>query len=233
MISVLIVEDEPVAAEALADYVRRVAGFSVVGVVRTGAEALRRLALEPCDLVLLDVYLPDMHGVDLLRSMRGGGYISDVIVMTRARDVTVLHAAAAYGIIHYLVKPFTFRAMRETLERYRAYHGRLEIGQPLDTQAEVDRILNGVHGTHGAEPPKGMARESLDAVVAIVRGATDGPGLSATEVAEMLGASRVTARRYLEYLTELGLVLRRTRYGGAHRPQIEYLWRARKQADTP
>jgi response regulator of citrate/malate metabolism len=228
MISVLIVEDEAIAAEALEKYVSRVAGFVVAGTIRTAAETLRRLALERIDLVLLDIYLPDMNGLDVVRAMRAAAYSSDVIVVTRARDLKVVHAAASYGIVHYLVKPFTFAALRDKLERYRDYHSQLNAARPFVTQADIDRILAAVHSTGATELPKGMSRESLYAVVAIVRGAADTSALSAAEVAASLGASRVTARRYLEYLAEIGLVLRRTRYGGPHRPAVEYRWHARR-----
>jgi response regulator of citrate/malate metabolism len=67
-----------------------------------------------------------------------------------------------------------------------------------------------------------MGRETLDAVVAAVRRAQ---GVSAAETAELIGASRITARRYLEYLAEAGLVERVPRYGSAGRPELEYRWR--------
>jgi response regulator of citrate/malate metabolism len=225
MISVLIVEDETIAAEALEQYVNRVPGFVVTGTVRTGKEALRRLALERVGLVLLDIYLPDMSGIDVVQAMRAVGQTSDVIVVTQARDLKVVQAAASFGVIHYLVKPFTFSALRAKLERYRTYHEQLNAPHPFATQADIDRILAALHATTGAHLPKGMSRDSLYGVAAILRRhLPEATGLSAGEVAAELGASRVTARRYLEYLAESGLVLRRTRYGGAHRPEAEYRW---------
>jgi response regulator of citrate/malate metabolism len=230
MISVLIVEGETIAAEALEESVGRIPGFVVSGTVGTGAEALRRLGLERIVLVLLEIYLPDVNGIDVVRAMRAARYTSDVIVVTRARDPEVVRAAAAYGIVHYLIKPFTFAALREKLERYRAYHDQLSAEQPLN-QADIDRILAAVHVPSPTDVPKGMSRESLDAVVAILRGGEERSGLSAAEVAAMLGASRVTARRYLEYLAESGFVLRRKRYGVPHRPEVEYWWRATQTGD--
>jgi response regulator of citrate/malate metabolism len=67
-----------------------------------------------------------------------------------------------------------------------------------------------------------MHRQTLDAVVAALRTAE---GLSAAEIAERIGASRITARRYLEYLAESGLAARAPRYGGTGRPETEYRWR--------
>ena len=226
MISTLIVQDRPIATEALEEYVRRVSGFVVSGIVRTGAEALRRLALERASLVLLDTSLPDMDGIDVIRAMRAAGYTSDVIVITEETDLAVVQAAAAYGIVHYLVKPVTFAMLREKLERYRVYHGRLSAAPAFVTQAEIDRILAAVRATGSADLPKGMNKDSLRAVAAIVQDAADGSGVSAAEVAATLGTSRVTARKYLEYLVALELVSRRPRYAGAHRPEVEYRWQA-------
>jgi response regulator of citrate/malate metabolism len=220
VIRVLIVEDQPVAAEAHAEYVGRVPGFEVAGQARTGAEALRQLGRTEIDLVLLDMYLPDMHGLDLIRSMRAAGHSADVIAVTVARDASVIRAAVAYGIVYYLVKPFAFRTLHDKLEHYRQYRDRAATGQRFITQHQVDDLLAGLHGAASMDLPKGMSRESLDAVVAALDNA--GTALSAAEVAEVVGASRVTARRYLEYLAGAGLAMRQARYGTAGRPEVEY-----------
>jgi response regulator of citrate/malate metabolism len=227
MASVLIVQNEEIVAEGLAAYVRRIGGFAVAGAVWTGAEALRRLELERIDLVLLEICLSDISGVDVLQAMRASGCVSDVIVVTGARDLRLVQTVAAYGILHYVVKPFTFTLLRDRLERYRSYRDCLSVPRPFVTQGEIDQILGAVHLRCGTELPTAVSRETLYAVSSIVReAATDASAMTASEVAVVLGASRVTARRYLEYLTEVGVVLRRARYGGAHRPEIEYCWKA-------
>jgi response regulator of citrate/malate metabolism len=225
-ITVLLVEDEPVAADALAVYVGRVPGFTVVGQVATGAEALRLLAHTAVDLVLLDIYLPDMNGLDVVRAMRAAGHQADVIAVTKARDVNVLQGAVTFGIVQYLVKPFTFATLRDKLERYAAYRERIAAGDAVVAQHEVDQLLSELHGADRADLPKGMSRESLDAVVAALKGSAGESGMSAAEVAEVLGASRVTARRYLEYIAEAGLAVRQARYHHAGRPEVEYRWRS-------
>ena len=230
MIRVLIVEDQPVAAKAHAEYVGRVPGFEVAGQARTGAEALRQLGRTEIDLVLLDMYLPDMHGLDLIRSMRAAGHWADVIAVTVARDVSVIRAAVAYGIVHYVVKPFAFRTLHDKLEHYRQYRDRAAKGQRFVTQHQVDDLLAGLHGPASGDLPKGMSRESLDAVVRALENA--GTALSAAQVAEVVGASRVTARRYLEYLAEAGLAQRQARYGTAGRPEMEYRLRPARSRPT-
>jgi response regulator of citrate/malate metabolism len=222
-IGVLVVEDEPVAAEAHRVYVERVPGFVVCGMAYDGAGAIRILGdpSSPVDLVLLDMHLPDLHGLNVVRAMRTAGNRADVIAVTSARDLEVVRAAVSQGVVQYLLKPFTFAALRDKLARYAAYRAQLA-GDVASGQHEVDRVLATLRGHDPNSLPKGMSPDSLDAVVAVLR--TCQEALSATEVAAVLGASRVTARRYLEHLADCGLVVRRSRYGGTGRPEVEYRW---------
>jgi len=219
VIRTLIVEDDPVASAAHAEYVGRVRGFEVVAEAPTGADALRVLARGGVDLVLLDVHLPDTNGLEVLRRMRAAGNPTDVIMVTQARDLAVVRAAIAFGATQYLVKPFTSGAVRAKLEGYLAYRDRLAAGRPI-AQDDVDGLFDALRAPVGADSlPKTVSRETLDAVVAALR---PGAGVTAAEVAGALGMSRVTARRYLEHLVDAGLAVREPRYGGTGRPQLEY-----------
>ena len=222
-IGVLVVEDDPVAADAHRAYLERVPGFVVRAVVHDGAGAIRLLGdpFSDVDLVLLDMHLPDLHGLEVVRAMRTAGHRADVIAVTSARDLEVVRAAVSQGVVQYLLKPFTFAALRDKLERYAAYRQQLA-GDVASGQHEVDRVLATLRGNESSSLPKGMSPDSLDVVVAVLRPSSE--GLSATEVAAEVGASRVTARRYLEHLADSGLVVRRSRYGGAGRPEVEYRW---------
>ena len=223
-VRLLVVEDDPVALDAHCDYVERVAGFEVAGRARFGADALRLLQTVDVDLVLLDMNLPDMHGLDVCRAMRAAGRTADVVAVTSARELSTVRAAVSAGIVQYLLKPFVFAALRERLERYAAYRAEVAAEGTVGGQDDVDRVLGGLRVAAVNRLPKGLSRESLEAVVRLLE-PTDGvPGaaLSAGEVGERLGMSRVSARRYLEHLTDAGLVTRGTRYGGAGRPEVEY-----------
>lgn len=219
MISVLVVEDEEITAEANRLYVERMPGFEVAGVVRSGGEALRFLRRDPVDLVLLDLYLPDMHGLEVCRAVRAAGLACDVIVVTSARDLAMVRSAVSAGVAQYLLKPFTFATLKEKLARYAAF--RSTEGQ-VSVQGDVDRALATLRG--GSDLPKGMTQDTLDAVVARLRERPD--GLSAQAVGAAIGVSRVTARRYLEHLTEAGVADRVPRYGGVGRPELVYRVRA-------
>jgi response regulator of citrate/malate metabolism len=223
-VRVLVVEDEELAAEAHAAYVERVDGFEVAGVARSAGEAARFLARDPeVDLILLDMNLPDGHGLGLLSRLRSAGHVCDVIAVTAARDLDVVQHAVAQGVVLYLLKPFTFATFRAKLAQYAAYRRQLASTSDQVAQGEIDQLLGSLRPAPQEDLPKGMGPETSHAVVEALRGAAD--GLSATQVAELVGTSRVTARRYLEHLTETGRAERRPRYsGGGGRPEMEYRW---------
>ncbi|MBO4205568.1 response regulator [Micromonospora echinofusca] len=221
-IRVLVVEDEELIAEAHRVYTERVPGFRVVGVARTAREAmaaLRRTGDDAVDLVLLDFNLPDLHGLEMCRAVRAAGSTVDVLAVTSARDLAMVRAAVALGVTHYLLKPFTFAAFRDRLERYATYRTQTSTGGAVAAQHEVDRMFATLRGTPVDTLPKGLGAQTLDAVLEALRGR---PGQSASEISLRTGLSRVTARRYLEYLVDTGRAVRSSRYGTPGRPEVEY-----------
>lgn len=217
MIDVLVVEDDQVAAEAHRTYVDRVPGFRVAGVAHSGAQALRLVERDPVDLVLLDMYLPDGTGLDVCRALRTAGRELDVIMVTSARDLAVVRAAVSAGVVQYLLKPFTFRTLRDKLERYASFRESLTEGTASD-QSEIDRALATLRSPE-TQLPKGMSDATLDSVRTVLR--TE-DGATATAVGDAVGVSRVTARRYLEYLVDADQAVRSPTYGSVGRPELRY-----------
>ncbi|OUE19597.1 Transcriptional regulatory protein DcuR [Clavibacter michiganensis] len=234
MIRVLVVDDDTLTAEAHAAYAGRLEGFEVVGVAHTGGEALRLIAEagpDGVDLVLLDMTLPDMHGLEVCRRLRAAGRATDVVAVTAVRDQAVVRSSVTAGIVQYLIKPFTFAAFAEKMAAYVGYRAGLDAGSGSTTQLQVDRALAALRSpAPDARLPKGMSAETLDLVRGIARGsaAPSGTGsvdgVSAAEVSAVLDVSRVTARRYLEYLADVGQVERVPRYGTPGRPELGYRW---------
>ena len=221
-VTVLVVEDEELSAQAHADYVRRTAGFELAGVARSSVEAVRVLRRVPVDLVLLDMTLPDGHGLALLQGMRAEGFLCDVIAVTAARDVDVVKRAVSQGVVLYLLKPFTYAGFRTKLDLYADYRARLTAAESDVGQEDVDQMLGVLRTTpQRTAVPKGMSVDTLREVTLALR---DGVGRSASELAASIGTSRVTARRYLEYLAAEEVVERTVRYGGSGRPEVEYRW---------
>lgn len=224
MIRVLVVEDEALTAEAHADYVRRLDGFELVGIAGSAGAAHAAIvaADPPIDLVLLDLGLPDASGLDLARRLRAEGRGIEIVAITAVRDLQAVQAAVSLGVAQYLIKPFLFDAFRDRLQQVARFRAHLGGAQGAATQSEVDALLSSWRGPARAALPKGLSPASLDAVSATLRSA--GAALSATEVASRVDMSRVTARRYLEHLADLGLARRAPRYGGPGRPEVAYGW---------
>lgn len=223
MINVLVIDDDFMVAKVHSGFVNSEPGFSVVGVAHSAEQALKCVAeLEP-DLALLDIYLPDGNGLDLLQKLREVHPELDVIVISAARELETVRKALRGGIIHYLMKPFSRDDLRERLEHYKKTYRQLggDSIQELE-QADVNRLLG--LGVQQRKPlPKGCSAETMDLVEQILRSSSD--SLSASETAEKLGTSRVSARRYLEYLADEGLAQVNLKYGGVGRPERLYGWR--------
>lgn len=217
---VLVVDDDFMVAKLHCRYVSAVPGFSVAGVAHTGAEALRAAhALRP-DLLLLDIFLPDMDGIAVLRELRAAGLATDALFITAARDADTIRSALRAGALHYLIKPFNQAALQEQLRHVAALHGRLDdLAEAEARQEDVDRIF-GARPRGSRELPKGLAAPTADLVDTILRAHPE--GLSATECAEAGSLSRVSARRYLEYFATTGRAEITLRYGGTGRPERRY-----------
>src|ERR1700730_18031700 len=220
MIQTLVVDDDYRVADLHCAYVERVSGFAVAGRAHTGAEALSRVDQLKPDLVLLDVYLPDMSGLEVLQQLREGDHPPvDVISITAAREVESLRAAMRGGVVHYLIKPFLFATFEEKLLSYAAAHARMtRIGQA--EQTDVDRIFSALRTARNEPLPKGLSDATLDLILQALRGSTY--GLAATSVADVAGVSRVTARRYLDHLCRLGKAELPPRYGEPGSPEHRY-----------
>lgn len=222
MIKVLIVDDDFMVAKVHAAFIQRTPGFTVVGAAHTGAQAVIETERLQPDLVLLDIHLPDINGLDLMHRLRDVAPELDVLVISAAREVDTVRKALRGGIVHYLIKPFSQTDLQERLEHYRsAYHG-LDSAKDVAEQSDVNRVfgVDGVGARGGRPLPKGCSVETLSLVEAALNSASG--DLSAAEVAELVGTSRVSARRYLEYLHDEGTLEVRLKYG-VGRPERRYV----------
>ncbi len=223
VIEVLIVEDDPMVVEVNRGFVNAVPGFKVVGVARTGKEAVQVAARLKPALTLLDVYLPDMSGLAALQEIRRLGLPTDVLLVTAAQDAETIQNAFRYGAVDYIIKPFKFSRLKSALEGFALLYSRLNKEGRLE-QDDIDQLARGrvpvVIDEEAEEMPKGLNGVTLKQVLLLL--IKDGGALSAEEVAAALGLARVTARRYLEYLSQLGKVTVELQYGSVGRPIKRY-----------
>lgn len=222
MIRTLIVDDDPTAVSIHREYVDRLPDFTAVATTTSGTEAVQLVDTLRPDLVLLDMYLPDLPGLEVLRALRASDRPPiDVIAITSAKNVDVLRGAMALGVVHYIVKPFGFRAFRERLENYAAARSRLAVAQ-APGQREVDRIFALLRSGSDDMLPKGISAATLKVVIEILRTAEE--RMTAGDLATRAGFSESVARRYLKFLSDAGNVEYHPRYGSAGRPEHLYSW---------
>lgn len=224
MIRTLVVDDDFMAVSVHRQFVERIPGFDVVGEATTGREAKALVERLRPDLILLDIYLPDENGIDLMRRLRAAPSPPiDVIAITSAKDVGVLRDAMHLGVVHYIVKPFTFITFRERLESYAEARRRLADMRHAE-QRDIDRLYGLLRTSSEASLPKGISPPTLTLVASLLRDAD--AALSTSEVAARVGISPGVARRYLRFLSDSGAVDFTLRYGAAGRPEHLYRWTA-------
>ena len=219
MIRVLVVDDDYRVADLHAQMVRRIPGFDVVAVAHSAAEARAAVADGAPDLVLLDMYLPDGLGTDLVPELG-----TDVIMVTADAEAASVRRALGTGVVNYLVKPFPAALLHDRLTAYARYREHLSRGGALD-QVQIDRaarLMREGDLVEGAVP-KGRSSQTARLVVDALR-ASERP-LTAADVATSLGLSRPTAQRYLADLAAAGRAEVTLRYGSTGRPEHRYTWR--------
>lgn len=209
---VLIVEDDPKVASVNKRFIEKMPQFEVRGIVGSGEMAIEAVQRHRPELLLLDVYLPHLDGVGILKLLRQQDLPVDVILISAARDAGIINEALRFGAIDYIIKPFGFSRFAAALERYCRLKNHLVEGHDLE-QTCLDSILDKIAQT---ELPKGLDNYTLQKVLECL---TFGPTpISSEKVAEFLGISRITARRYLEYLVQQKKVTVELVYGNVGRP---------------
>ncbi|MEB3751312.1 response regulator [Geobacillus icigianus] len=221
MYRVLLIEDDPMVQEVNRQMIEQVDGFTVVGLAGNGEEGLRLIRELQPDIAMIDIYMPQLDGLETVKQIRAQGYEVDLIAITAASDIETVRRILQNGAFDYIVKPFKFERLKQALENYRAFRQSLAEKESL-TQAELDALRQTPKqpAVSTTELPKGLNEVTLEKVIAYLR--RHRFPVSAEEVAEGVGIARVTARRYLEYLEKSGNVMLDVQYGGVGRPVNRY-----------
>ncbi|WP_321280619.1 response regulator [Vibrio sp.] len=217
---VMIIEDDLAIAELHHKYLSQLSGLEVVGIATTRMEAEMQLEILKPDLLLMDVYLPDGTGLEILNTLRARNQTCDVILITAARDVDTLQTAMRGGVVDYLLKPIMFPRLEVALKKYLAQRERFDVAGSLD-QSQVDKMFqsSSIADSGSKRLPKGIDSVTLDKIRDLFPGEEM---LTADEAGEKIGASRTTARRYLEYLISSGELEADLNYGTVGRPERCY-----------
>lgn len=222
MIKVLVIEDDINVSKVHAKFTEKVSGFEVVGIANDLDNALDMLVLLRPDLILLDIYFPTGSGLDFLRHIRREGNQADVILITAAREKNILDQALHGGAFDYLVKPVIFERFVQSLQRFQKYKAEIDDNKSMD-QVDIDHIMNR-HidiAESSTDMPKGIDPITLRKIITIMEKKFF--GISAEEVGSCIGASRNTARRYLEYLVTTGTLAVDIDYGAVGRPEKKFI----------
>lgn len=224
-IDMVLVEDDPMVMAVNEGFIKRIEGFSIISTARTGQEAITIIQSLRPQLVILDIYLPDLDGIQVLKEIRRQGIPSDVIMITAAQDVSTVQDVLRFGVIDYIIKPFKFERIQAALNNYQSYYEQLrdrgEMNQEdLDRLIKISTVGEVEFNLNREGLPKGLREITLHKVFNYLN--EKQLCLSAEEVAEGLGLARVTARRYLEYLEKSGKIFLETRYGFVGRPINKY-----------
>lgn len=224
-ITVVIVEDDENAVNIYKQFTNQLDQFTVIATASTGKQALNILHAAQPDLILLDIFLPDMNGIDLLREIRREYRGIDVILITAANDTETVSEAIRGGAFGYLIKPIIIDKLLATLNQYDMTRRQLH-NSNLVNQDKVDTLFRTISHSNTANDvqiislPKGIDKHTLKMVRSKIQNVNG--SLNADELGQLVGISYSTMRRYLEYLVSCNEMEVEVLYGSVGRPERKY-----------
>lgn len=232
MYKVIIIEDDPMVASINKQYVELTPSFQVEGIFKSGITALQYLKNSDVDLIILDYYTPLMNGDEFIDQLHAAGKIPSIIMVTSANDAETVHKLISRGVIDYLVKPFEYERFKAALKRFAIRQGELETSVSDLRQNQIDRFFSGTD-TSAKEAPltKGLNRQTLSMIRTFLIENPDSVW-SSEQISEQIHLSRITARRYLNYLVEIGELVSTIDYQTGGRPSIKYRY-VKNQVERP
>jgi response regulator of citrate/malate metabolism len=224
MIKVMIVEDDPMVCEINKKFLAKVDGFELSTTAKTLEEAKVKIKNDVPDLILLDIFFPNGKGIDLIKWLRREGFSSDVIFITADNNTETFEEAFRYGAVDYIIKPFVLDRFKTALNKYASRRLHLRNNDEID-QSLVDRYvyqdLQAKTETSNRIMMKGFSQHTFDKVNEAIE-SWEKETFTAEEIAKEIGVSRITARRYLDYLEREGKLEIEFEYGKVGRPQNKY-----------
>lgn len=223
MYKVMIVEDDPMVASINQQYLERNENLKIVGQFRNGQEALEYLENNGADLAVVDYYMPIMDGLEFVRKCHEKNIKTDVIIVTAANTAQDISEFLQLGIVDYLVKPFTYERFQKAIDKY-LYRKNLAKQDKTLNQAEIDKLLSQDQNIRPAEKvvlEKGLQEQTLERIRTYLE-EHKGTLMSSNEIASEVNLSRITVRRYMNYLVENREIISQIDYSTGGRPSIKY-----------
>lgn len=219
MLSILIVEDDPMVRSINAGFLRKVDPYFNIKEVANVTAAKACIQSQKIDVVLLDVYLGEESGPELLKWIRSEGLDIDVVLITADNSAQTVETVFRFGAVDYLIKPFQFERFKEAIT---AVQSRRQFKkESFLSQEQLDDRLR-MAQKREIRYEKGVNQNTYEVVLNVIENAVE--PLTAQEISEQTELARVTVRRYLEHMLEEGLLDEVFHYGKVGRPQKAYRW---------
>lgn len=220
MINVLIVEDDPMVAFINKRYLEQIGEINVFGPVMYEKDIINILESEKIDLILLDVFLPQKSGIDILKSLRNKSFFTDIIMITAANSSLEVKKAFAYGVVDYLVKPFEFKRLKEAVDKFKLKNNMMQKDNLL-TQKEIDKLLINDNLDGETTLPKGLNKKTLDKILSFLNDNSN-KVWTLREIAYEIKISNVTVKKYMDYLEKIDKIKSEMTFGNVGRPEHKY-----------
>jgi response regulator of citrate/malate metabolism len=216
--NILIVEDDPMVAHIHKHYISELQGYSILGVFNNGLDALKYILknYNEIDLIILDVYMPKMDGLELLKKIRENNINVSVIPVTAVNDNKTISQFLNLGVIDYLVKPFTQERFNQAVYRCELKYKTFS-NQKLN-QSDIDQLFS---SKKDGDLPKGIQQKTLNYIVSKLA-TYKNQEIDVDEISEITNLSKVSLRKYLDYLMESGIIEKDIDYGTVGRPKYKY-----------
>lgn len=221
MIKVLIVEDDPMVAQINKKYTESIDNFIVIKICKDGIEAFNYIKENEVDLVILDIYMPKLDGIGLLKKMRKNQILIDVIAVTAAQNVEKVDEMFKYGVVDYLIKPFEYKRFKEALDKFMLKYKLLHEKTVVD-QKDLDKITNIKNKNSKPQLEKGLNIRTLNRIRKCIEGYKQN-SFTSNDIAEKLKLSRITIRKYMEYMVSIQELRSEIEYGSIGRPKNIYV----------
>jgi CitB family two-component system response regulator MalR len=217
----MIVEDDPMVAEFNKRYLEQVPGFSLMATATSVDVAIQKLEKQDMDLLLLDIFMPGKQGLELLTWLRENEKETDVIIISAASDMERIKKALRYGVVDYLIKPFEFERFNKALTAYKEHTKVIQTKNHISQDVLDQQLLYREEKTMLEELPKGLTKDTLKQIWEAVQELKH-EQFSTEDVVKIVGLSRVSVRKYLNFLNEIGILEVKVIYGTVGRPMYQH-----------